>query len=706
MINPGNPNGTIAQYPIPTANSGPGPIAAGPQPILYASDAAKNQIYEVDKTNGTLLKTIPVSKAQDSLIFDSHNDLIYTLGYSASGPGQVRMVDPSVGLSSDTLLATIGNNPGDLALAPGGNFVLALGRADGKIYKVDLNHPGQTPTSFGSGQYTGGIVYDGSGRLFAVTNSGVVELNPTNFTVMASSGTLTQLDGLAFDPFTGNLFASSHAVGGVSGQQGIYELSLQPASFLHATLITSSAVPANFLPDGLEPDGEGNLYVASFQDRIYRIDLTTGKMTALTNTLSGLDDLVPLQGSGGHTVPDYWFFEQAADKFGAIDPTTGHITELPPLAAANPQVDGIAAGPGETVWFTEFNTNRIGVINTDTDQISEFPLPTPGAHPYGIVEGPDGTIWFTEAGANRIGRINPTTDAIQEFPIDPSGNDEAEGIAIGPDSNLWFTLTGTGKIGVMSPTTGAMIGEYSVPTGNAGLGQIVSNPADGNLWFTEPDANKVGRINPATKAIAEFAVPTAGAAPQAIAVARSGTVWIAESDAGRIAELSPSNPGIITEYVVAVDIVPNPGPNPTGGGTTPQAPTVRSEEVLTMQKTNKRGKRVGKPVLVGFELDYSTAMNPARAGLAANYQVIATTTQRIKRRRVSVTAPVAVQATYDASRNAVTLTIVGKQTFAKGGRITINATPPNGVADAAGDFLAVNDTVFTILPKASGIWPG
>ena len=50
---------------------------------------------------------------------------------------------------------------------------------------------------------------------------------------------------------------------------------------------------------------------------------------ALAGALPGLDDVVPLSGVGGHSVPDYWFFEETADKSAAIDPTTGHITELP-----------------------------------------------------------------------------------------------------------------------------------------------------------------------------------------------------------------------------------------------------------------------------------------------------------------------------------------------------------------------------------------
>ena len=40
-------------------------------------------------------------------------------------------------------------------------------------------------------------------------------------------------------------------------------MSLQPGSFLHATLITNCCVPRHFDPDGLESDGQGNVYFAS-----------------------------------------------------------------------------------------------------------------------------------------------------------------------------------------------------------------------------------------------------------------------------------------------------------------------------------------------------------------------------------------------------------------------------------------------------------
>ena len=152
---------------------------------------------------------------------------------------------------------------------------------------------------------------------------------------------------------------------------------------------------------------------------------------------------IPTDNSGPGPIaagPDgnYWFFEETADKFGVINPSTGLITEIPLLSVSDPQVEGITAGPMDTVWFTASGTSQIGEINTTNDQITLFPTRTPGAEPYGIVEGPDGNMWFTEAGANQIGMINPTTHALQEFPIDSAGNDDAEGITVGPDGNLWL----------------------------------------------------------------------------------------------------------------------------------------------------------------------------------------------------------------------------------------------------------------------------
>ena len=291
--------------------------------FLYASDlGAGAKIYKVDKTSGALLQTIAVSEPVDSLIFDSQGNIIYS-AYSVGGVGQVRMVNPAIGITSDRLLATVGNKAVDLALAPGGNFVLVTSQATGEIYEVNLTNPSQPPASFGSGQYTGGIAYDSSGRLFAVSNSNIVELDPSTFTVLKSSGTLSGLDGLCFDSYTGKLFASSRAVNGGSGREGFYELSLQASTFLQATLITKTSFPTTFDPDGVEADGQGNVYFASEDQRgdnkIYQYNISTGVLTALTGALPGLDDVAPAAGQGA-AVPANWVAYLSVENDGVPTP--------------------------------------------------------------------------------------------------------------------------------------------------------------------------------------------------------------------------------------------------------------------------------------------------------------------------------------------------------------------------------------------------
>ena len=47
---------------------------------------------------------------------------------------------------------------------------------------------------------------------------------------------------------------------------------------------------------------------------------------------------------------------------------------------------------------------------------------------------------------------------------------------------------------------------------------------------------------------------------------------------------------------------------------------------------------------------------------------------------------------YNQATNTVTLTITGNQPFTSGGKIIINAAPPNGVSSASGVLLNVSDT--------------
>ena len=58
-------------------------------------------------------------------------------------------------------------------------------------------------------------------------------------------------------------------------------------------------------------------------------------------------------------------------------------------------------------------------------------------------------------------------------------------------------------------------------------------------------------------------------------------------------------------------------------------PTVTLAKVLFTQKTNKKGKPVGKPVFAGFQFNFSTAMDSVSAGNSGNYKMTIPVTKRV-----------------------------------------------------------------------------
>jgi hypothetical protein len=143
---------------------------------------------------------------------------------------------------------------------------------------------------------------------------------------------------------------------------------------------------------------------------------------------------------------------------------------------------------------------------------------------------------------------------------------------------------------------------------------------------------------------------------------------------------------------------PPPGPQPPPA---PLPPIVIGQSVVFTQKTNKRGKPVGKKSLTGFEFDFEKAMNPATVSNTGSYQLGFFVTKRVKRKVVRLLQTVGFSLTYNASNNSVRLLLSGRQTFSKGGQITLLAT---GITSSDGAALAGN-AVFVISPNGRSLSP-
>ena len=133
-----------------------------------------------------------------------------------------------------------------------------------------------------------------------------------------------------------------------------------------------------------------------------------------------------------------------------------------------------------------------------------------------------------------------------------------------------------------------------------------------------------------------------------------------------------------------IQVAPKPPPpNPT--------PTVLRTSVLVTPKTKRK-----KATFSGFSVQYSTAMNQATIAQTTNYVLMATIKGNKRK-------PVKFAATYDPSTSSVILKIKGTNPFAKGGTLTIVASPPTGVSSQAGVFLSSTNTVFRIGNKGKSI---
>ena len=196
----------------------------------------------------------------------------------------------------------------------------------------------------------------------------------------------------------------------------------------------------------------------------------------------------------------------------------------------------IAAGPDNTIWFTDWRDNGFVGKRTADGTITEYPLyPAGGFSGFGdavsITPGPDGNMWFSLPNAKSVARITPD-GVITKFQVGVS----AAGITAGNDGNLWFTtLPCSGGLAVCadpaafyadSPaqlgriTTSGTVSLYPLPTPTGG-GWGITTGADGNLWFTETDASKIGTMS--TSPMTPPAPTAASGASSALVSVRANT---------------------------------------------------------------------------------------------------------------------------------------------------------------------------------------
>ena len=281
------------------------------------------------------------------------------------------------------------------------------------------------------------------------------------------------------------------------------------------------------------PSGDSTEWVPTVQEGAVATDTVTYKY----QTAEGQNEYAVPAGSGPADITagpngNLWYTDFETSKIGEIT-TTGAVTEYALPTGSEPI--GIMEGPDGNLWYADDGTSKIGEITT-AGAVTEYALPT-GSEPDGITEGPDGNLWYADDGTSKIGKIT-TAGAITEYAL--SGEANPSSIVVGPDGNLWYTDGYRKAIGKI--TTSGVVTEYVLPT-EAAYG-IAAGP-DGDLWFTVDHRNAIGKIT-TSGVVTEYALPS-GSAPTEMVEGPDGNLWYTNSSSSsKIGKITPS--GVVSEY--------------------------------------------------------------------------------------------------------------------------------------------------------------
>jgi virginiamycin B lyase len=337
--------GSITEYPVPTVNSQPVSIVAGPDGNLWFTEFRGNRIARMTTAGAETEFPIPTANSQ----------------------------------------------PDDMDVGPDGNLWFAevlgnrIGRitTDGAITEFLVPTPNSRPTVVAAGTdgnlwFTErGTITSPGNKVGRITPQGVI----TEY-VLPSPGSRPL--GITAGP-DGKVWFTEQA-GSRIGR-------LDPAT----GQITEFPLPTSgSQPWEITGGSDGNLWFTEFSgNRIGRItpegvisEFPVPTPASQPNTIRRGPDLNP----GDNCAYQRETFDADAFqiRYGSFGACVARMATT------------------KTLWFTETGGNRVAQVTTDGD-IFEYPIPTPGSQPIGITHGPDGAVWFAELASNKIGRLDLKT---------------------------------------------------------------------------------------------------------------------------------------------------------------------------------------------------------------------------------------------------------------------------------------------------------
>jgi streptogramin lyase len=344
---------TISEFPVPTANSRPYEITAGPDGNLWFTETNANKIGMINPNEPTHTITefpIPTTNLVTTGIATGPDGNLWFGEFGYRTTNKIGMINPTTDVITEFTIPTTGAEPESITAGPDGNLWFTEYATD----RIGMINPATHVISE-----------------FPVPTAGA-------YPVAITAGP----DGDVW-------FAESGAA-----KIGM----INPATHVISEFATTS------YPWGITAGPDGNLW---FTD--------SGKIGEINPATHAITEFALPSGSttnGGITAaPDgnVWFSEYSVGQIGVINPATHAITEYA-IPYANTYPLGITAGPAG-IWFTDYPPNSrpgpqgIGLATLSTSQLvvtQQPPSSIAAGSPFGL------TVTAEDSSGNPITSFNGT----------------------------------------------------------------------------------------------------------------------------------------------------------------------------------------------------------------------------------------------------------------------------------------------------------
>lgn len=190
------------------------------------------------------------------------------------------------------------------------------------------------------------------------------------------------------------------------------------------------------------------------------------------------------EGAHPHTVivddRGAWYAGNLDEHIGLVNPNDGSVKQFPLPGGGTKDSHTMDFTSNGDIYFTVQNGNQLGFLDTDSEQIMLWDVPTDSARPYGLIVEND-KPWATLFGTNKLATIEK--GQLKEIELNRDDN-RPRRLGMTSDGHIWYVDYNQGYVGVYDPESGEN-NDWRAP------GEINSRPYGmaidkrDDVWFVE-----------------------------------------------------------------------------------------------------------------------------------------------------------------------------------------------------------------------------